>query len=313
MCTGGRKHSNLQSFLAHITPSVPAYPLPKTCIRDLNNLWQPMSKEKAEYFTLGDLWEQYSEWSAYGAAVPIILDNHETVLQYYVPYLSAIQIYTNKSLPCLRMLLEESESESFSDDSESDKMSKSWDALSEDSMISQDSSLPGKEILGQIYLQYVEYGSPYKRMPLMDKVNELVQHFPGLMSFKSVEMSPASWMSVAWYPIYPIPMRNVQDLSACFLTYHTISASFQDNVVPGDSAKDYCPMVAITNKWEQKKGSNSVTLSPFGLSTYRMQGRIWRNPDTSDTEMMDNLYNAAQSWLMQLRVEHHDFEFFATH
>lgn len=68
------------------------------------------------------------------------------------------------------MLLEESESESFSDDSESDKMSKSWDALSEDSMISQDSSLPGKEILGQIYLQYVEYGSPYKRMPLVDKV-----------------------------------------------------------------------------------------------------------------------------------------------
>ncbi|RWW29333.1 hypothetical protein GW17_00006148 [Ensete ventricosum] len=211
MCTSGRNPSNLQSFLAHVTPSVPAYPLPK--VRFLYPLGFD-SCEKAEYFTLGDLWEQYSEWSAYGAAVPIILDNHETVLQ---------------------MLLEESESESFSDDSESDKMSKSWDALSEDSMISQDSSLPGKEIL--------------------------------------------------------------------------------DNVVPGDSAKDYyCPMVAKTNKWEQKKGSNSVTLSPFGLSTYKMQeGRIWRNPDTSDTEMMDNLYNAAQSWLMQLRVEHHDFEFFATH
>ncbi|RWW67640.1 hypothetical protein BHE74_00024899 [Ensete ventricosum] len=171
MCTSGRNPSNLQSFLAHVTPSVPAYPLPK--VRFL---------------------------------YPLGFDS---------------------------MLLEESESESFSDDSESDKMSKSWDALSEDSMISQDSSLPGKEIL--------------------------------------------------------------------------------DNVVPGDSAKDYCPMVAKTNKWEQKKGSNSVTLSPFGLSTYKMQeGRIWRNPDTSDTEMMDNLYNAAQSWLMQLRVEHHDFEFFAT-
>ena len=50
-----------------------------------------------EYFTLGDLWNCYDEWSAYGAGVPITLDNGETLVQYYVPYLSAIQIYTSKS------------------------------------------------------------------------------------------------------------------------------------------------------------------------------------------------------------------------
>ena len=50
-----------------------------------------------EYFTLGDLWNCYDEWSAYGAGVPIALDNGETLVQYYVPYLSAIQIFTSNS------------------------------------------------------------------------------------------------------------------------------------------------------------------------------------------------------------------------
>lgn len=50
------------------------------------------------HFTLADLWDQYEEWSVYGVGVPIILPNHERTVQYYVPYLSAIQLYTRKSL-----------------------------------------------------------------------------------------------------------------------------------------------------------------------------------------------------------------------
>lgn len=50
-----------------------------------------------EYFTLGDLWNCYDEWSAYGAGVPVFLNNEETLVQYYVPYLSAIQIFTSSS------------------------------------------------------------------------------------------------------------------------------------------------------------------------------------------------------------------------
>lgn len=50
-----------------------------------------------EYFTLGDLWNCYDEWSAYGAGVPVFLNNDETLVQYYVPYLSAIQIFTSSS------------------------------------------------------------------------------------------------------------------------------------------------------------------------------------------------------------------------
>ena len=75
--------------------------------RNLNRLWQPWDREKVEYFTLSDLWNCYDEWSAYGAGVPISLDNGETLVQYYVPYLSAIQIFTsNSSANCLRYQLD---------------------------------------------------------------------------------------------------------------------------------------------------------------------------------------------------------------
>ena len=60
------------------------------------------------------------------------------------------------------------------------------------------------------------------------QINELARRYPGLMSLRSVDLSPASWMAVAWYPIYHIPMgRTIKDLSTCFLTYHTLSSSFQ--------------------------------------------------------------------------------------
>ena len=45
-------------------------------------------------FTLDELWRCYDEWSVYGAGVPLALPCvSETIMQYYVPYLSAMQIY----------------------------------------------------------------------------------------------------------------------------------------------------------------------------------------------------------------------------
>jgi len=78
----------------------------QTCFRDLNSLWQPSDNDMAEYFTLGDLWDHYYESSVCGAGIPILLNSSETVVQYYVPYLSAIQLYTSKSLTASRSLIE---------------------------------------------------------------------------------------------------------------------------------------------------------------------------------------------------------------
>lgn len=54
------------------------------------------------YFCLEDLWESFREWSAYGAGVPLVLNGSDSVIQYYVPYLSAIQLCVDPSRPAAR-------------------------------------------------------------------------------------------------------------------------------------------------------------------------------------------------------------------
>ncbi|XP_077247204.1 uncharacterized protein LOC143886913 [Tasmannia lanceolata] len=318
-------HSNLGCFIHSATPTVPSHILPKSCLRDINNIWQPVDKETMEYFTLGDLWDRYGEWSAYGIGTPILLNNGDTVIQYYVPYLSALQIYTNKSFATFRNLREERdaaefESDSWSDDSESDKLSRSlsnnssraWDATSEDSSFEQEGSWPMRDRLGYVYFQYFEGSAPYGRIPLMDKIIELARCHPGLMSLKSVELSPASWMAVAWYPIYHIPTgRNVKELSACFLTYHTLSSSFQDNVFEGED-KNICRETEV-GELKCERDTNGISLPPFGLATYKMHGNLWMHPESADQERIISLFSAADSWLKQLDVQHHDFNYFSSH
>lgn len=45
------------------------------------------------YFYIGDLWESFAEWSAYGAGVPFMLFDKFPITQFYNPYLSGMQIY----------------------------------------------------------------------------------------------------------------------------------------------------------------------------------------------------------------------------
>ncbi|GLT47926.1 hypothetical protein SLA2020_215790 [Shorea laevis] len=307
---GGSKQSNLDCFLHCTTPVVKSQFLPKNEIRNLNRLWHPWEREKVEYFTLGDLWNCYDEWSAYGAGVPIVLNNGETLVQYYVPYLSAIQIFTSHS--SVHSLREETESgdgeirdsfsDSYSDESECDKLCR-WDgSSSEDGASEQDCLCHVNERLGYLYFQYFERSTPYGRVPLMDKINGLSQRFPGLMSLRSVDLSPASWMAVAWYPIYHIPMgRTIKDLSTCFLTYHTLSSSFQDMDLEDD----------IDSAGRKRKEGEDIALPPFGLATYKMQGNVWVSGNYGrDQDRLGSLLSVADSWLKQLRVQHHDFNYF---
>ncbi|KAK8624382.1 hypothetical protein V6N13_065728 [Hibiscus sabdariffa] len=112
----GLTQSNLDCFRHCTTPAVKSHFLRNSEIRKLNRLWHPWERENIE-------------WSAYGAGVPIVLNDNETIVQYYVPYLSAVQIFTSNSpVNSLREETESSddESDSFSgwssEESESDKL-----------------------------------------------------------------------------------------------------------------------------------------------------------------------------------------------
>ncbi|KAL0797314.1 hypothetical protein Bca101_052488 [Brassica carinata] len=294
---GPTKKSNLDRFLHCTTPLVPPQALPKGEISRsslIKGLWHQWEREKVEFFRLSDLWDCYHEWSAYGASVPIHLSNGESLVQYYVPYLSAIQIFTSHS--SLIRLREESEDGETSDGRYPFSESSSDESVSEE-------GLELNDRLGYLYLQYFDISSPYTRVPLMDKINELAQRYSGLMSLRSIDLSPASWMSVAWYPIYHIPMgRTIKDLSTCFLTYHTLSSSFQD-MEPEENGGD---------RERMRKEGEDITLPPFGLATYKMQGNVWLSHDHDDQERLVSLCSVADSWLKQLRVQHHDFNYFCS-
>lgn len=60
--------------------------------------WKTCDVEYQTYFTLDDLWDSFVEWSAYGVGVPLVLNGSYCVVQYYVPYLSGIQLYGESSL-----------------------------------------------------------------------------------------------------------------------------------------------------------------------------------------------------------------------
>uniref|UniRef100_A0A9I9D5H1 DUF789 domain-containing protein n=1 Tax=Cucumis melo TaxID=3656 RepID=A0A9I9D5H1_CUCME len=201
----GSMQSNLGCFLHCTTPVVNSQFLSKSEIRNLNRLWHPWEREKVEYFTLGDLWNCYDEWSAYGAGVPIAVNNGETLVQYYVPYLSAIQIFTSNSTvsgfrdECGDSETRDSFSDSCSDESESEKLWR-WDGSSseEGGFLEQESPMHLSDRLGYLYFQYFERSTPYGRVPLMDKISGLARRYPGLMTLRSVDLSPASWMAVSW-------------------------------------------------------------------------------------------------------------------
>ena len=60
-------------------------------------------------------------------------------------------------------------SDSFSDESESEKLSR-WDGCSSEEGICEQDLWHPNDRLGNLYLEYFERSSPYGRVPLTDKV-----------------------------------------------------------------------------------------------------------------------------------------------
>ncbi|KAE8077269.1 hypothetical protein FH972_015844 [Carpinus fangiana] len=322
--------SNLERFLQSISPSVPALYLSKTTMRGFGTC----DVERQPYFVLGDLWESFKEWSAYGAGVPLILNDSDSVVQYYVPYLSGIQIYgkSKKSSPRLRQPGEDSDSEfrdSSSDgssDCEPERGSKfvqeqrshhnpsneiphRMDSLSlRDylAVINEDcSSDEGESVTSQgcLLFEYLERDLPYSREPLADKIADLACGFPELKTLRSCDLLPSSWISVAWYPIYRIPTGpTLKDLDACFLTYHSL------HTPAGGPQGDRTPVVTHPGEAD---GVPKMSLRVFGLASYKFKGPLWTPNGGFGHQLANSLLQAADSWLRLLQVNHPDFLFFS--
>ncbi|PIA61213.1 hypothetical protein AQUCO_00300621v1 [Aquilegia coerulea] len=161
--------TNLDSFLQSTTPTVASQHLTKTMGRG----WKNGEVDLHPHFDLCDLWESFKEWSAYGAGVPLVLNDSDSVIQYYVPYLSAIQLYVNPSKPSSKFQRRpgedsdvESSRESSSNASHTSDTDSSKNLL--DSSSSEDADAYPS---GLLKFEYFEKDSPYSREPLVDKAS----------------------------------------------------------------------------------------------------------------------------------------------
>uniref|UniRef100_A0A803Q5N1 Uncharacterized protein n=1 Tax=Cannabis sativa TaxID=3483 RepID=A0A803Q5N1_CANSA len=186
------RYSNFESFLQSVTPIIPSKRIPKSHAEDF-----------VECFSLNSLWKFFTERSIYGVGVPILLNNGDSVLQYYCPSLSALQIYVENPFVSPRIggninsWSDESENDELLSQSLSNNSSKSSDNTSDGSNTDHEVSSQQVDRFGDLYFQFNETSSPYDRVPLTEKINELAQNYPDLLKFQSTDLSPYSWIAIA--------------------------------------------------------------------------------------------------------------------
>jgi len=339
--SGRPPHSNLDRFLEVTTPSVKSQTLRKSCLRDSSQK-RCFNPEVTPFFNLADLWDSFDEWSAYGAGVPLVLNGEESVVQYYVPYLSALQLYT---LPSRRPDYplghrhpggESDEGSEASSDNESELREgeaceseakcRSFQvrgykgagspppnlvsSLGSSSRLDWSTFITDDDEEGEVW-SYFEHSPPYSRVPLVDKIADLSRDFKPcdnpLRTLRSVDLLPGSWLSVAWYPIYRIPTGpTLRDLAACFLTFHSLSSSLHGEADNGSVRQvcrsDVCDVSSIN--------SQRLALRAFGLASYKLKGAVWTSQP--DRRQATSLQNSADEHLKQLDVQHPDYNFFTS-
>lgn len=322
--------TNLDRFMEHTTPVVQAQYFPKTSMKGLrthDDSFHP-------YFILDDLWESLKEWSAYGAGVPLVLSGGDSVVQYYVPYLSAIQLYIDPSSPLMRIRRPGDDSdEESSKDASSDGCSRcgdervtndyrgAWNLQNPKNAASQSrpslrnnlsigSAIDEREISnppGLLIFEYFAHDLPFGREPLADKISKLAFQFPELRTYKSCDLTASSWVSVAWYPIYRIPVgKTLNNIDACFLTFHSLSTPF--------GSTDWPHLLGSTVGEVHNAGiSLKLSLPIFGLAPYKFKVSDWNPTGVYECQKVNSLLRAADNWLRLLQVDHPDYRFFLSH
>ncbi|XVE73370.1 hypothetical protein DITRI_Ditri11bG0112600 [Diplodiscus trichospermus] len=309
--------TNLDRLMQSVTPFVPAQCFSEAKMRG----WRTHEVNLHPYYCLGDLWECFSEWSVYGVGVPLLLNESDYVKQYYVPSLSGIQLYIDPNRPW-RPNEDDAESSretssAGSSDCETDRRVKGGvdgacgkhnsQRMNGPSVSSSSDEVEVDKSPGHLVFEYFEREQPHHRKPLYDKISSLASQFPEICMYRSCDLLPASWISVAWYPIYRIPMgRTLQNLDASFLTFHSLSThSRSKNQLQylGSSCGKVCGVDA----------SSKISLPVFGLASYKLRGSIFIPNGSQEWQQATCLLQSADNWLRRLQVNLPDFQFFASH
>ncbi|XP_010935537.1 uncharacterized protein [Elaeis guineensis] len=278
----------------------------RTCFKE-QLIGDSLCSHQIPSISLKSLWQWYEEPGCFGLEVKAqdyhkskrLHNGYSEFSAYFVPYLSAVQLFGRSrntrndspdevaiasevdkrlktpsnlcSLPIFSMLLPQpskvihtclSESSSSAKDEFCDRLDRS--------------ACKGDV---ELIFEYFESDQPPWRRPLFEKINELVggdtlshcRAFGDPLNLESInlhDLHPASWYSVAWYPIYRIPDCNFH---AAFLTYHSLGH--------------------FVHRSSSSKASDSLSciVSPVvGLQTYNDKGECWFKLKDSFSKVIQN-------------------------
>ncbi|KAK4778813.1 hypothetical protein SAY86_006341 [Trapa natans] len=258
---------HLSSPVLYISHSI------SSCNMCPRNHSSPLCLHERPGIPLGYLWEWYQKHGNFGLEVQGKDYNNSKRLgidrfsfrAYFVPYLSAVQLFgTGKKQTRINL----SEDSTIDEKRENSTVSHLpiFPLLipraprdKNDEMASH-SFESDKSYEADLIFEYFELEQPQQRRPLHEKIQELIrgdgpsQSKPygdpsKLHSISVQDLDPRSWYSVAWYPIYRIPDGN---FSAAFLTYHSLGHLVRRN------------------------GAEDCVMSPVvGLQSYNAQGECW--------------------------------------
>lgn len=302
--------TNLDRFMKHTIPIVTAQHFPKSSTKG----WKDHERDRP-YFVLGDLWESFREWSAYGAGVPLLLNESDWVVQYYAPFLSGIQLYVDPSAPAMSGRRAGDGSDSDSSRANSSDGSYEGGAVGHERENTVDSIAQSfnKFVLNEgeignptgipVY-EFFEHELPFQRAPLADWVLELAAKFPELRTYRSCDLTQSSWFSVAWYPIYRIPVGpSLQNVDSCFLTFHSLSTPLRG--MDGDGS---CFGGSMIREIRDGGMGCRLALPLFGMAVYKFKTADWTT--VGGIEKVTSLMQSTDNWLRRLGVYHPDFVFF---
>lgn len=254
---------------------------------------------------MGEFWARFREWSAFGAPVPLVLEDGTAVTQFYVPYLSGLQLY-------------KASAGGSGDAGGGGGVDRAREGGGEDSLGGEGPSAAAPAVLGpgvavpgreSLLFEYLEATSPAGRAPLSDKVAELAEGAcPDLLQVRSSELHPASWLAIAWYPLYCIPGgRPVKELNACFLTFHSFSG-----LLPARG----CTLQAGPSEEELAQAAarglpvgGGLALYPFAYAAYKVNGGLWTDGAVGEQHLA-LMSDTAAWWLVRHGATMPDLEFF---
>lgn len=197
--------------------------------------------------SLLDVWEWYIECASFGIGVKVEDSwNSDSFSAYFIPSLSAVQLLgysqssLSNSLKKLNVDVHKTENTGNCLGSPSSGSDIPSSLLQNDSseVLIASSSAPSFRFSddAELIFEYFEHDQPQNRKPLPQTIVEIKEQGSSnprslgdpskLDQLKLHDLHPASWYSVAWYPIYRIPENNrtnIPPLRASFLTYHSLS------------------------------------------------------------------------------------------